>query len=246
MLEGKIAIVTGGGQGIGKHAALTLARAGAKIAIFDYNTNTANTTAAEIDKISGAVAVTVDVRSEADFEAALKRVQKELGGADILVNNAGIVPHFRWGLPRWPKVEDMPEEFWSKVIQTNLYGTFFGTKHAIPLLKTRGGGHIINLYGGGGPNPPGALTYMITKNGIRTFSRYVAEEVRDDNICVVTFSPRYAIATEDASDEAKSRMPSPEVLEDAFVLASQLSMDFSGKCVAYDAGSLVIEDAMEG
>jgi diaminopimelate epimerase len=87
---------------------------------------------------------------------------------------------------------------------------------------------------------------MVTKNGIRTFSRYVAEEVRADNICVVTFSPRYAIATEDASDEAKRRMPAPDVLEQAFVLVSELGMEYSGKCVAYEDQTIVLEKPMEG
>ena len=102
----------------------------------------------------------------------------------------------------------MPLEFWDRVVRTNLYGTFFGTKHAIPHMVKRKAGHIINLYGGGGVKPGGAGTYMVTKDGIRTFSRYVAEEVRDANICVVTFSPRVPIATEtapDGSDQAFAR-----------------------------------------
>jgi len=246
MLDGKVAIVTGGGQGIGRHAAKTLAEAGAKIAVADLNPETAEATAAELGAISETIPLPVDVRDEGAVKSAFATVAGKLGGIDILVNNAGIVPHFRWGLTRWPHVEDMPEDFWDRVIRTNLYGTFLGTKHAIPHMKARGGGHIVNLFGGGGPTPPGALAYMVTKNGIRTFTRYVAEEVRDDNICVVTFSPRYAIATEDASDEAKSRMPAPDVLENAFVLAAQLSMETSGTCVAHEDGKLVPEHPMEG
>jgi 3-oxoacyl-[acyl-carrier protein] reductase len=246
MLKGKIAVVTGGAQGIGKHAAKTLAEAGASIAIADFNQETAESTAAELGTMSEAMAVTADVRDEDSVRRAFDSVASQFGGIDILVNNAGIVPHFRWGLPRWPQIGDMPLEFWDRVIRTNLYGTFFGTKHAIAHMKNRGGGHIINLYGGGGTTPPGALTYMVTKDAIRTFTRYVAEEVREANICAVTFSPRFAIATETAPETAKESMPGPVVLGDAFVLAAQLSLDSSGQCLALEEGNLVIEEPMEG
>ena len=246
MLEGRIAVVTGGAQGIGKHAAKTLAENGAKIVVADINRETAEETAAELSALSESMAVSLDVRDEDAVRTTFDSVVKKFGGIDILVNNAGIVPHFRWGIPRWPHISDMPAEFWDRVIQTNLYGTFFCTKHAIPHLKARNGGHIINLFGGGGTTPPGALTYMVTKNGIRTFTRFVAEEVREANICVVTFSPRFAIATETAPDSAKEAMPAPDVLGNGFVLAAQLPMESSGQCVVHEDGTLVLEDPMEG
>jgi len=246
MLEGRIAVVTGGAQGIGKHAAKTLAENGAKIVVADINRETAEETAAELSALSESMAVSLDVRDEDAVRTTFDSVAKKFGGIDILVNNAGIVPHFRWGIPRWPHISDMPAEFWDRVIQTNLYGTFFCTKHAIPHLKARNGGHVINLFGGGGTTPPGALTYMVTKNGIRTFTRFVAEEVREANICVVTFSPRFAIATETAPDSAKEAMPAPDVLGNGFVLAAQLPMESSGQCLVHEDGSLVLEDPMEG
>lgn len=246
MLKGKIAIVTGGGQGIGKHAAKTLAENGVKIAIADINQETAEKTAAELSALSETIAVSLDVRNEDDVRSTFDTIAEKFGGIDILVNNAGIVPHFRWGSPLWPHISDMPLEFWDRVIRTNLYGTFFCTKHAIPHLKNRNGGHMINLYGGGGTKPPGALTYMVTKDGIRTFTRFVAEEVRESNICVVSFSPRVPIATETAPETAKEAMPGPEILGDAFVLAAQLSLESSGQCLAYEDGKLVKEDPMEG
>ncbi len=245
MLKGKIAVVTGGGQGIGKHAAKPLAENGVKVAVADINLDTAEKTAAELSAFSETTAVSLDVRNEDDVRSAFDTVTKRFGGIDILVNNAGIVPHFRWGVPLWPQISDMPLEFWDRVIRTNLYGTFFCTKHVIPHLKNRNGGHIINLYGGGGTKPSGALTYMVTKNGIRTFTRFVAEEVRDSNICVVTFSPRVPIATETAPKTAKDTLPGPEILGDAFVLAAQLSLDSSGQCLAYEEGKLVKEGPME-
>tara|TARA_R110000787_G_scaffold127104_12_gene238465 strand:+ start:3513 stop:4253 length:741 start_codon:yes stop_codon:yes gene_type:complete len=246
MLEGKIAVVTGGGQGIGKHAAKTLAEAGAKVVIADINKETAEEAAAELGAITETMAVTLDVREEDDVKGALDAVAAKFGSIDILVNNAGIVPHFRWGSPRWPRISDMPQDFWDRVVRTNLYGTFFCTKHAIPHIKARKGGHIVNLFGGGAPTPPGALTYMVTKNGIRTFTCFVAEEVREANICVVTFSPRFQIATETASETIRKELPGPEILGNAFVLAAQLPLEASGQCLAFEDGKLVPEAPMEG
>jgi 3-oxoacyl-[acyl-carrier protein] reductase len=239
-------VVTGGGQGIGKHAAKTLAQSGATVAVADIDPTTAEKTAAELGALSETIAVPLDVRDEEAVARAFDAVAGRFGGIDILVNNAGIVPHFRWGVKRWPQIADMPYEFWDRVIRTNLYGTFLCTRQAIPHMTRRGGGHIVNLYGGGGTRPPGALAYMVTKDGIRTFTRFVAEEVRDANICVVTFSPRVPIATESAPEAAKAELPGPEILGDAFVLAAALPLEASGKCLAYEDGRLVAEDPMEG
>jgi NAD(P)-dependent dehydrogenase (short-subunit alcohol dehydrogenase family) len=246
MLEGKVAVVTGSGQGIGKHAARTLAESGAKVVIADFNQDLARKTAAELGNLSEAMAITLDVRNEADVQSALKAVADKFGRIDILVNNAGVVPHFRWGVPRWPQVSDMPLDFWDRVIRTNLYGTFLCTKHVIPHLRKQGGGHIINMYGGGGTKPSGALTYVVTKDAIRTFTRFNAEEVRDANICVVSISPGNPIATETAPEAAKKELPGPDILGDAFVLAAQLPLDASGKCWAYEDGKLVRAEPMEG
>lgn len=246
MLKGKVAIVTGGGQGIGKHAAKTLAENGATVVIADLNQETAGKTASDLGTLSETIAVSLDVRDEDDVRGTFDAVAERFGGIDILVNNAGVVPHFRWGVPRWPHISDMPLEFWDRVIRTNLYGTFLCTKHAIPHLKNRSGGHIINLYGGGGTKPPGALAYVVTKDAIRTFTRFVAEEVRDSNICVVSISPRVPIATETAPEAARKALPGPDILGNAFVLAAQLPLDSSGQCLAHEEGKLVREGPMEG
>lgn len=246
MLQGKIIVVTGSGQGIGKHAAATFAREKAKVVIADFNLDLAKKTAAELAPLTETVAIHADVRDEASVIKMLDEVINRFGQLDVMMNNAAIVPHFAWNIPRWPLIADMPLEFWDRVVRTNLYGTFLGTKHAIMRMAKRKSGHIINLYGGGGVKPGGAVTYMVTKDGIRTFSRYVAEEVREDNICLVTFSPRVPIATETAPEEALNRLPHPEILGQAFVLCAELPMEQSGKCFAYDNGKLVPESAREG
>jgi len=245
-LRGKVVIITGSGQGIGKHAAKTFAQEKTKVVIADFNAEMAKKTAQEIGQITETMAVHADVRDENSVKKMIDDVISRFGQIDVMMNNAAIVPHFAWNIPRWPLIADMPAEFWDRVVHTNLYGTFFGTKHVIPHMAKRKSGHIINLYGGGGVRPGGAATYMVTKDGIRTFTRYVAEEVRDSNICVVTFSPRVPIATETAPEEALKRLPGPEILGQGFVLAAQLPIDQSGKCFAYENGKLVGELPREG
>jgi NAD(P)-dependent dehydrogenase (short-subunit alcohol dehydrogenase family) len=246
VLQGKVVVVTGSGQGIGKHAAKTFAQERAKVVVADFNAELARKTAAEIGEVTEAMAVHADVRNEDSVKALVDQVLNRFGQIDVMMNNAAIVPHFAWNIPRWPLIADMPLDFWDRVVHTNLYGTFFGTKHVIPHMAKRKSGHIINLYGGGGLRPGGAGTYMVTKDGIRTFTRYVAEEVRDSNICVVTFSPHVPIATETAPEEALKRLPGPEILGQGFVLCAQLPMEQSGKCFAHDAGKLVDESPREG
>ena len=246
MLEGKVVVITGSGQGICKHAARTFAENKAKVVIADFDREKMQRSAAEVGKLTETLGVHVDVRDEDSVKRMIEQTISRFGQIDVLINNAAIVPHFAWNIPRWPRIADMPMEFWSRVVHTNLYGTFLGSKHAIPHMEKRKTGHIINLYGGGGLTPAGACTYITTKDAIRTFTRYVAEEVRESNICVVTFSPRVPIATETAPEEALKRMPGPEVLGQAFVLAAELPMDQSGKCVAHENGKLVDEPPREG
>jgi 3-oxoacyl-[acyl-carrier protein] reductase len=241
MLEGKVVIVTGGGNGIGRHAAKTFAEEKAKVVIADFDKERLEKTSSELARITETLAVSADVRSEEDVKRMVEQVMRRFGQIDILVNDAAIVPHFAWGIPRWPRIRDMEKSFWDRVIQTNLGGTFLCTKHVLPHMEARRSGHVINLYGGGGVKPAGACAYMVTKDAIRTFTRYVAEEARESNVCVVIFSPRVPIATEGAPEEALKRLPGPEILGKAFVLAAELPMDRSGQCFAYQEGKLVHE-----
>jgi NAD(P)-dependent dehydrogenase (short-subunit alcohol dehydrogenase family) len=241
MLEGKIVVVSGSAQGIGKHAAKTFAQQKAKVVIADFDEELARKTAGELGQFTETFATRVDMREEGSVKSMVDQVIARFGQIDVMVNNAAIVPHFAWGIPRWPRIGEMPMEFWDRVIKTNLYGTFLGTKHVLPHMEKRKSGHIINLYGGGGIKPPGACAYMVTKDAIRTFTRYVAEEVRDSNVCIVIFSPRVPIVTESAPQEAFSRLPGPEILGEGFVLAAQLPLDQSGEIFSYQDGKLVNE-----
>jgi NAD(P)-dependent dehydrogenase (short-subunit alcohol dehydrogenase family) len=241
MLTDKVVIVTGGAQGIGKHAAKTFAQEKSKIVIADFNNETAQKTAGELGELTETFAVQTDVREEDSVKKMVADVVNRFGQIDLLINNAAIVPHFAWGIPRWPRISEMGKDFWDRVINTNLGGTYLCTKHVLPHMERRNSGHIINLYGGGGTKPAGACAYMVTKDAIRTFTRYVAEEVRDFNVCVVIFSPRVPIVTESAPKEAFSRLPGPEILGQGFVLAAQLPIEESGKIFSYQEGKLVNE-----
>jgi NAD(P)-dependent dehydrogenase (short-subunit alcohol dehydrogenase family) len=241
MLDGKIVVVTGSAQGIGKHAAKTFAEQKSKVVIADFNEEAAKKTAAELGQLTETVAMRVDVRQEDSVKQMIDQVIGRFGQIDVMVNNAAIVPHFAWGIPRWPRIAEMPLEFWDRVIRTNLYGTFLGTKHVLPHMEKRRSGHVINLYGGGGLTPAGACAYMASKDAIRAFTRYTAEEARAANVCVVIFSPRVPIVTESAPAEAFKRLPGPEILGQGFVLAAELPMEESGKIFSYQDGKLVNE-----
>ena len=241
MLEGKVVIVTGGAKGIGRHAAKTFAQEKTKVVIADIDRELLQKTSSELGQITDTLGINVDVRNEDDVKRMVDQVADRFGQIDVLVNDAAIVPHFAWGIPRWPRIRDMEKDFWDRVIQTNLGGTFLCTKYVLPYMEARRSGHIINLYGGGGVKPPGACAYVVSKEAIRTFTRFAAEEVRESNVCVVTMSPGVPIATEGAPEEALRRLPGPEILGKGFVLAAQLPMDLSGQMFAYQDGKLVNE-----
>jgi 3-oxoacyl-[acyl-carrier protein] reductase len=242
MLKDKVAVVTGGAKGIGRYIAHGFAREGAKVAIGDIDLDRLKQTEAELREIGAdPLALKLDVRAEDEVRAFMKETVGRFGRLDVLVNNAGIVTHFGWGVPRWPMVRDMEKNFWDKVMETNLGGTFLCTKHALPYMQERRSGHIINLYGGSPPKTLGSCVYSVSKDAIRTFTRFVAEEVREYNICVVSVSPGGAIATEDAPEAVRRTMPGPESAENRFVLAAEAGMELSGQRLTLKDGVLQVD-----
>lgn len=238
--KNKAVVVTGGAKGIGRYIALGAAERGANVAVGDIDDAALNAIQNELQAFGNKVlALRVDVRQEADAHSLMEQAASAFGTIDFLVNNAAIVPHFMWGGPRWPRVRDMNLSFWSSVMATNLHGTFLCSKHAIPYMEKQNSGHIVNLYGGGGLTPPGAMAYVITKEAGVVFSRYLAEEVREHNICVLSLSPGAAIATEHAPEEARRRMPGPDSAGDRFFLAAEAGMELSGHLVDLVDGKLV-------
>jgi 3-oxoacyl-[acyl-carrier protein] reductase len=241
-VEGKSVIVTGAAKGIGRWIARTFVEAGSLVTIADIETDRLEQTREELSEFGGDVlAVPTDVRDEAQVQALMGKVIAERGGIDVLVNNAAIVPHLNWGNNFWPRFRDMERGFFDRVIDTALGGTFLCTKHAVPHMEAKRSGHIVNLYGGGGRI--GSGSYVIAKEAVRYFTKTVAQEEEEYGVCVVIISPGAAIATEDAPEEARQRMPGPEFAGNRFVLAAQVGMDMTGKCLklADDGVTLVPE-----
>ena len=201
--KGKVALVTGAGgsgSGQGKAFALAFAAGGADVAVNDIDLDKAEVTAKEIRKLGRrAVAVKADVSNEAEVNAMVAKVIKELGGIDILVNNAG------FGYPIL--VEDMTGEQWHRTIGVNLDGTFFCSKAVIPTMKSRGGGRIINISSPAGKSMTvnGCAGYTSAKAGVMGFTRHLAFEVGPYKITVNSVCPGMVMGGE--------HMPPPEALQ---------------------------------
>jgi 3-oxoacyl-[acyl-carrier protein] reductase len=231
-LVGKVVVITGSAGGIGRYAAKTFAWEGAKVVTADVKP--LDTVADDLDEIGVAhLEVPTDVRVEDSVQNMVAKALERFGRIDVLMNNAAIVSHFQWGLPLWPKIRDMDREFWDRVMDTNMGGIFLCTKHVLPHMEAHHSGHIVNTMGGG------LSTYGISKSAIPAFTRVVAAEEKDFNICVVTINPGAQIATEDAPEEARARMPGPEFVGNRFVLAAQAPMELSGQHLNVVDGKLV-------
>jgi NAD(P)-dependent dehydrogenase (short-subunit alcohol dehydrogenase family) len=137
-LQGKAAIVTGGGAGIGGAISILFAREKARVAVADIDFGAAQATAAKIAENGGsALALRADVRSAGEVERMVRDAVTALGGLDILVNNAGVGTD--------GDVVQLPEEEWRRVLDVNLTGVFLCCKYAIPHMKRGGGGSIVNI-----------------------------------------------------------------------------------------------------
>lgn len=181
-LEGKVALVTGGSRGIGEAVAAALLDRGASVVITgldEARLEQARLRLAPPERVS---AVRADVRDLEQVRAALDHTVRRFGGLDILVNNAGI--------GRFVEVADMTPGDWRAVIDTNLTGVFYCCHEALPHLRRRGGGWIINLSSLAGRNAfPKAAAYCASKAGLNAFSEALMQEVRYDNIRVSYVMP---------------------------------------------------------
>lgn len=182
-MKDKIAVVTGGTKGIGYAVAESLLKKGAKVFICARDKFELKR-ALERLSASGAVDGEVcDVRSEAQVEMMLAECVRVFGGVDILVNNAGI------GIIG-KTVEEMTASEFEQTLQTNLFGVFYTCHHAIPLMKQRGGGYIINISSLAGQNAhPKMAAYNASKFGLNGFTEALMQEVRADKIKVTAICP---------------------------------------------------------
>lgn len=179
-LDGRIALVTGGNRGIGRAVAEALASEGARVAVTARRQEDADRAAGEIGR--NAIGLACDVRSEEQVERLFEALDRAAGGLDVLVNNAGI------GL--FGAVEDTAPADWRAVIETNLNGPFYCSRLAVPRMKRRGGGYIVNVSSLAGKNPfPGGAAYNASKFGLNGFGEALMLEVRDQGVRVSTIMP---------------------------------------------------------
>ncbi|HRP10905.1 MAG TPA: acetoin reductase [Terricaulis sp.] len=183
-IEGKIAVVTGGGQGIGRAIALRLARDGADVAIVDVNPAKMDAVAAEVRGLGRkATTFKADVTKRDDVYAAIDHAEKELGGFDIMVNNAGIAQV-------QPLADVTPEEF-DKIVQVNIAGVLWGIQAAAKKFKQRKQkGKIISASSIAGHEGFALLgVYSATKFAVRALTQAAAKEYASDGITVNAYGP---------------------------------------------------------
>jgi len=183
-LSGKVALVTGGSRGIGLAIGHAIASAGGRVVIAGRDEAQLDRATIELTRATGAkvACVAVDIRRPDGAAKAVDRVVSECGGLDILVNNAGV--------GAFSNVADMTTDAWLQVIETNLHGVFYCCRAAIPRLRERGGGWIVNISSLAGKNPfVGGAAYCASKAALNAFSEALMQEVRHDNIRVSYVMP---------------------------------------------------------
>lgn len=182
-LENKIAVITGGSKGIGYAIAESLLKAGLRVFICGRDKSDlrhALEHLSEFGKVEGEIC---DVRSEMQVKIMLEECVRVFGGVDILINNAGVGFIGK-------TVEEMPPEKFVQTLETNLFGVFYACHYAIPLIKKREGGYIINISSLAGQNAhPKMAAYNASKFGLNGFSEALMQEVRQENIKVSYICP---------------------------------------------------------
>lgn len=190
-LDGKVALVTGAGSGIGRASALALAKAGATVVVLGHKLANAQEVLDQIERDGGAgLALEGDVADETGMGDVVARIEREYGRLDVVLANAGIN-----GV--WAPLEELTVEDWRTTIDVNLTGTFITVKHATPLLKRQGGSVIItsSINGTRTFSNTGASAYSSSKAGQVAFAKMIAVELAPAKVRVNVICPG-AIDTE--------------------------------------------------
>lgn len=181
--ESKVAVVTGGTKGIGYAIADSFVKAGASIFICGRHQPDVRSAVHNLASVGNTAGYVCDVRDEGQVGGMLDECVQKFGGVDILVNNAGMRIIGK-------TVEEMSGDEFRQTLETNLFGVFYACHYAIPLMKQRGGGYIINISSLAGQNAhPGMAAYNASKFGLNGFSEALMQEVRHDNIKVSYICP---------------------------------------------------------
>ena len=227
-LAGQVAVVTGGGRGIGAAIARGLAALGSVTVLTGRNLGRLRAAAQEIRKAGGeVVALACDVTQLKSVEELARRVEKEFGRADILVNNAGIGG---FGGP----LHQLPPETWDAVLNTNLRGVYYCIRAFAPMMIRARTGHIINISSIAGKNAlPNGAAYAASKWGLNGLTYSVAEELRGHNIRVSVVCPGSTmteLSPHAGKDPAKMLQPD-DVAHVVAMIVTQSPQSFSSEIV---------------
>jgi NAD(P)-dependent dehydrogenase (short-subunit alcohol dehydrogenase family) len=252
-LDGQVAIVTGGGRGIGRASALELARMGAGIVVAELDAATAQRTADEVaERGRPSLAIATDVTRRADLEAVVRRVVERFGRIDVLVNNAGIY--------RAAATLDVTEEHWDTIMAINARAVFFTTQAVLPTMIARHRGTIVSVASMAGKiGSPANLPYNVSKAAVISMTKSLALAHAADGIRVYCVCPGYVetdmwtkVATEQGALLGRSaddftrariksvplgRMETPEDVANVIgFLASSKSAYMTGQALSVDGG----------
>jgi 3-oxoacyl-[acyl-carrier protein] reductase len=247
---GKVALVTGGGNGIGAATARAFAREGAYVAVLDRAAAAAEAVAAEIATRGGrAAGYPLDVADASAFAKLAAAIAAQAGGIDILVNSAGTITRHT--------IAGMPADVWERVVAVNLRGPFNGTQAVLPYLRARGGGAIVNIASIAGRRISfgGGAHYSASKAGLLGFTRHAAYELAPDHIRVNAVCPGPtatafggAMPTPEARAKRAGKIPlgrmvEPEDITDAVLfLAGDRARMCTGVALDVDGGVLISND----
>jgi NAD(P)-dependent dehydrogenase (short-subunit alcohol dehydrogenase family) len=248
MLDGKSALITGGGGGIGRAAALAIAREGARVAVADLMAEAARETVALVNAAGGqAISLSGDMSRDADVHAMIKAVVGAHGRLDCAFNNAGIAG---WQVDAaGKKTADWSEEAFDRMIAVNLKGVWLCMRHELPQMQTQGGGAIVNTASIAGlTGLPSSSAYVAAKHGVIGLTKTAAIEYAEANIRVNAVCPGYIRTrmTESAmqlrgeailAHTPLKRMGNPEEIAEMVVwLCSERASFVSGAAYNVDGG----------
>ena len=249
-LKDKVAIVTGGGHGIGRAYSLGFGSAGAKVVVADIDEPAAVKVAKEVNTQTDAksLSVKVDVANEVSAQMMVQTILDQFGRIDILVNNAAIfatIPMNRGGIETIDPVE------WDRMMAVNLKGLFFCCRAVLPTMRKQKAGKIVNVSSGTWlSGSPGRIHYVTSKAGVVGFTRTLAREVGDDNINVNAIAPGSTLSEDNpskdiikmrsarVSDRALKRVQlAKDLVGTVLFLSSPLSDFMTGQTIAVDGGA---------